>query len=135
MVNKMCVGREHQLCNRLREQLGTGVIQQTNIFNFRQRILDFLHKFGENASIIISLWILAQAVYWIAGLIVNFINLQEVRGIRKILQLLCPVWLVNYDYGQMAAGARRRQQEEQLQRQEEMRDLTTEDQGPKEREE
>ena len=126
MVNELCVEREHQLCHSLREQIGLEVIQRTNIFNFRQRILNFLHKFGETAAIFISIWILAQAAYWIAGLVINFINLREVRGIRKILQLLCPVWLVNYDYGQMAAGARRRQQEEQLQRQEEMRDLTEE---------
>ena len=56
-------------------------------------------------------------------MIINVINQREVKGLRKICQLFWPILLVNYDYGRMARGARQRQQEEQLQRQEEMRDL------------
>ena len=123
MVHDLCQDNNHPLCLHVRQALGPQLLKQPSIFNFRQRILNFLHTFGEAAATLIALWMLSQGLIWVIGMIINIINLREVRGLRKICQLFCPIWLVNYDYGRMARGARQRQQEEQLQRQEEMRDL------------
>ena len=123
MVHDLCQDNHHPLCLHVRQSLGPQVLKQPSIFHFRQRILNFLHTFGEAAATLIALWMLGQGLIWVISMIINIINLKEVKGIRKICQLFWPILLVNYDYGRMARGARQRQQEEQLQRQEEMRDL------------
>ena len=109
MVHDLCQDKTHPLCLHVRQSLGPQVLKQPPIFHFRQRILNFLHTFGEAAATLIALWMLGQGLTWVIGMIINVINLRKVKGLRKICQLFWPILLVNYDYGRMARGARQRQ--------------------------
>ena len=102
-------------------------MEKTDIFNFREHLLTFIHTFGEIASIIVAGWMLGHILVWLSKLAINAITLRGVVGIRRVGQLLCPTVVINYDYGKLTRAAKRRQQEEKERFQEELNTLQSEE--------
>ena len=106
IIHEVCVNNEHHLCGQLKETMGSEVRTLVPILNIRQRLLTFLHTFGEAAAACIAVYVICQLLYGIIGCGINIFNLRGVPSLRLLGHLLCPTWVVNYDYGQLTRATR-----------------------------
>ena len=83
--------------------------------NFRSKVLQFLHNFGETCAAIIGVYVIVSIIVWVAGCIWSCRTLQGVKGRRRWIQPFLPTkWVVNYDYGRAAKAARAEMEQEYL---------------------
>jgi hypothetical protein len=126
VLHQICVDNDHVLCQDLRERLGVDhPLALSPIFNFRHNIIEFLHRFGETAAILVAIYIIGSTLLWIGITIFNCIQLRDLAGVRKWIQPFCPLMHITRDYGRTARmAAQRRRDEAATQEQEEMDNYT-----------
>ena len=125
IYQEACVGNKDHVCLAFTETLGHTMGSPTNLLNLRNKVLTFLHTFGEASAICIVCYFLGMWIKALVDIAVSCVTLRHVAGRRRWWMPLVPLsWTISYDYGQASRQARKQQQQEERQEQaEEMRHL------------
>ena len=107
LVHEVCHSSDSDMCSGFNQILRTPTAPLSLMNNWKSKVLEFLHEFGETCAVIIGVKWIGSFILWVAGCIWSCQTLQGVTGRRRWIQPLLPTkWVVNYDYGAAARAAR-----------------------------
>jgi hypothetical protein len=121
VINDACQDNTHDMCLEMAATTDSSSKELNPVINFRNKLVQFFHNFGEIAASFIAIWIIMKATIFITSKIANCFFLQAVPWPRRVLQTMFGQQMINRDIGRQA----RRKKEISDKEEQERRDAAT----------
>ena len=131
VINDVCEDNTHRMCMEMTATTDNRPIGLIPVVNLKNRLLRFIHNFGELAASGIAIWIIMKGIIFLTSKVVNCVFLQAVPWPRRVLQTLFSQQMINRDIGRQARRNKELSDREAQERRDAatVAELMTEDEG------